>query len=247
MPYKVKGNCVYKKDTNTKVGCTKGDVNKYLAALHANVDEEELVGGKGDDKTANDIAKKFDVPVEKIKQQIKKGTDVEGEHTGNKNKAKEIATDHETEMPDYYDKLEKMEKKETNETKILIKRMLRENLEEGPFTRALGTAAMAASTLLPPNVQAQKSSELPKIEKSSEIAGSVVKQTDGSYISTARGIAPEVKFAYDMGVTNAQDQILGKLGIEKGNLANVSVISKKITKNKNGTYTALITISATLK
>ena len=39
MPYKVKGQCVYHKDTNKKVGCTKGSVSKYLAALHANADE----------------------------------------------------------------------------------------------------------------------------------------------------------------------------------------------------------------
>jgi hypothetical protein len=39
MPYKVKGKCVYK-DTGKKVGCTKGPVNKYLAALYANVKEE---------------------------------------------------------------------------------------------------------------------------------------------------------------------------------------------------------------
>jgi hypothetical protein len=41
MPYthpKVKNKqCVYKKDTGKKVGCTKGSVKKYLAALHANV------------------------------------------------------------------------------------------------------------------------------------------------------------------------------------------------------------------
>lgn len=37
MPYKAKGKCVYKKDTGEKVGCTKGPVSKYLAALHANV------------------------------------------------------------------------------------------------------------------------------------------------------------------------------------------------------------------
>lgn len=37
MPYKVKGKCVYKKNTGKKVGCTKGPVKKYLAALHANV------------------------------------------------------------------------------------------------------------------------------------------------------------------------------------------------------------------
>lgn len=39
MPYKVKGKCVYKKDTGKKVGCTKGSVKDYLAALHANVDK----------------------------------------------------------------------------------------------------------------------------------------------------------------------------------------------------------------
>ena len=39
MPYKVKGKCVYKKDTGKKIGCTKGSVKKYLAALHANANE----------------------------------------------------------------------------------------------------------------------------------------------------------------------------------------------------------------
>ena len=39
MPYKAKGKCVYKKDTGAKVGCTKGSVKRYLAALHANADE----------------------------------------------------------------------------------------------------------------------------------------------------------------------------------------------------------------
>lgn len=39
MPYKVKGKCVYKKDTGKKVGCTKGPVKKYLAALHINAKE----------------------------------------------------------------------------------------------------------------------------------------------------------------------------------------------------------------
>ena len=40
MPYKVKGRCIYKKDTGAKVGCTTGSVKKYLAALHANVHDE---------------------------------------------------------------------------------------------------------------------------------------------------------------------------------------------------------------
>lgn len=42
MPYKIDPNnkkCVIKADTGKKVGCTKGSVKKYLAALHANVNE----------------------------------------------------------------------------------------------------------------------------------------------------------------------------------------------------------------
>jgi hypothetical protein len=39
MPYRVEGKCVYKKDTGEKVGCTEGDVDDYLAALHANTNE----------------------------------------------------------------------------------------------------------------------------------------------------------------------------------------------------------------
>ena len=38
MPYTTKKvgkkTCVYKKDTGEKVGCTDGDITKYLAALH---------------------------------------------------------------------------------------------------------------------------------------------------------------------------------------------------------------------
>jgi hypothetical protein len=96
--------------------------------------KEKLVGGKADNLTPKDIAKKFDVPVDKIKQQIKKGTDVESEHTNNKEKAKEIATDHESEIPNYYDELETMEKN-IKENKTLIKKLLHESLEPEPQLR----------------------------------------------------------------------------------------------------------------
>ena len=139
MPYKVKGNCVYKKDTGRKVGCTNGSVDKYLAALHANVDEANtLKGGKSDKLSTKDIADKFKVSVDKIEAQIKKGVGVEMEHTTDKEKATEIATDHVSEFPDYYDRLGKMEKKAdkdwktsdvTENTKSLIKRLIRENLK----------------------------------------------------------------------------------------------------------------------
>ena len=36
-------DCVYKKGTKEKVGCTTGDINDYLGALHANVKTEEEI------------------------------------------------------------------------------------------------------------------------------------------------------------------------------------------------------------
>lgn len=48
MPYKIKGKCIYKKDTGAKVGCTKGDVHKYMAALQIHAHESE-------DKSLNEI------------------------------------------------------------------------------------------------------------------------------------------------------------------------------------------------
>lgn len=142
MPYKVKGNCVYKKDSGAKVGCTKGDVKKYLAALHANANEavnesDKIKGGLADKITSKDIANKFNIPVNNIKQQMKMGEKVELEHTSDHSLAKEIATDHLVEIPDYYTRLADMEKeglkhwrsKEVNEsTKILIKRLIRERM-----------------------------------------------------------------------------------------------------------------------
>jgi hypothetical protein len=241
--------CVFKKDTGKKVGCTTGDIKDYLRALHANVKTEEeidegiidigrekakemisnfltstkdnavntsdmvkkivnsikngekltkeekikigkdlkklfkslgygaifalpggslfvivlniiknnmeknknkenlteankLKGGKGDKMTPKKIADKFDIDVKDVKKQIEYGKCIECEHTDDEEKAKEIATDHVSEIPDYYDRLYKMEKaaekvwgkqekkdkKEINESKQFIKQVLRENL-----------------------------------------------------------------------------------------------------------------------
>ena len=90
-----------------------------------------IKGGKADKMSAEDIAKKFNVSVEKIQAQIKKGVEIEKEHTNDKEKATEIAMDHVTEFPDYYDRIEKMEKEakkkwEMSETKQFIKQRLKE-------------------------------------------------------------------------------------------------------------------------
>lgn len=147
MPYthRKEGNkqCVYKKNGGAKVGCTTGNINDYLAALHMHADEsvteeEKLVGGKADNLSLEDIAKKHNVSIEKIKGQLKKGLNIEMEHTNDKEKAKEIVMDHLTELPDYYDRLDKIENKDitddnsitiTESTKDLIKRLIRENLK----------------------------------------------------------------------------------------------------------------------
>jgi predicted DNA-binding protein YlxM (UPF0122 family) len=99
--------------------------------------ENKLKGGKSDKLSVKNIAAKFDVSKETIEDQIEKGVKVEMEHTDDKEKATEIATDHVSEFPDYYDRLEKMEKEAdkelktsepTENTKKLIKRLMRENL-----------------------------------------------------------------------------------------------------------------------
>lgn len=106
------------------------------------VNENELVGGKADNLTPKDIAKKFKVSVKYIKDQIKQGKKVESEHTDDEKKQYEISSDHISEFPDYYERIDKMEKEANkywndklnkenmNETKILIKKHLRENLNK---------------------------------------------------------------------------------------------------------------------
>jgi hypothetical protein len=60
--------------------------------------------------TVGEIAEKFGYPMSSIMDQLRKGIDVEYEHTKDAKIAKEIALDHLWEMPDYYDRLEDMER-----------------------------------------------------------------------------------------------------------------------------------------
>ena len=66
-------------------------------------------------KTPEQLAKKHKVPVSQIKNQLKKGTKVEKEHTKNVELADTIASQHIDELPDYYDRLSKVEKKPIKE------------------------------------------------------------------------------------------------------------------------------------
>jgi FMN phosphatase YigB (HAD superfamily) len=51
------------------------------------------------------IARKFNVTVDYVTQQLQKGIEAETEHTSNLDQAKEIALDHLAERPDYYQRL----------------------------------------------------------------------------------------------------------------------------------------------
>ena len=73
--------------------------------------ENKLVGGRADNETIKDLSKKFRVTVKYLQQQLKKGMKVESEHTDDKEKQKEIASDHLAEFPNYYEELEGVEKK----------------------------------------------------------------------------------------------------------------------------------------
>lgn len=83
-------------------------VMKYIKSF---LEKNSIKGGKSDNLSVEDIAKKFNIPVSKIKNQLELGIKVESEHTKDKQKQREIAMDHLVEIPDYYDRLLDMEKK----------------------------------------------------------------------------------------------------------------------------------------
>ena len=74
---------------------------------------DSIKGGLADGLTVEDIANKHGVSKEDIEKQITMGIEVEKEHTDRSDSmnivAKEIAMDHLTEHPKYYDFLKKME------------------------------------------------------------------------------------------------------------------------------------------
>lgn len=71
--------------------------------------KEVVVGGKADNLSLEDIAKKHGVSYGFLKQQFTQGMKIESEHTSKPEIAKEIAKDHLFEDPKYYIKLKKVE------------------------------------------------------------------------------------------------------------------------------------------
>jgi hypothetical protein len=73
--------------------------------------KEYIAGGKAEGMCCEDIAKKFNLPVETIKKQEAMGIKIEHEHTPDDEIAAEIARDHLAEFPSYYTYLAEMEAK----------------------------------------------------------------------------------------------------------------------------------------
>lgn len=96
--------------------------NKVKNKQPEEIMENKLVGGRADNETIKDLSKKFRVTVKYLQQQLKKGMKVESEHTDDKEKQKEIASDHLAEFPNYYEELEGVEKK--------LKKYWKERLKE---------------------------------------------------------------------------------------------------------------------
>lgn len=93
-----------------KITIAHHNMDAILGYMKSQDSGDSIDGGKADGMSVEDIAKQDKVSPDLIKQQLKKGEDVESEHTDDPEKAEEIAKDHLAEIPDYYDHLDKMEK-----------------------------------------------------------------------------------------------------------------------------------------
>jgi hypothetical protein len=79
-------------------------------------EEKDPKGSTKSYKSPEEIAKKHDVSLDKIKKQLDIGTKVEFEHTTNKKEAEITALQHLDELPDYYTKLKKIETQKESST-----------------------------------------------------------------------------------------------------------------------------------
>lgn len=104
-------------EEENKEATSSGSAGGYSTKLFASEgnDQNEL-DGLAKNMTIKDLAKKHKVKIQDIQNQVKKGIEVEKEHTKSKKIAKKIAMDHIYEDPKYYDKLKKVETKEATST-----------------------------------------------------------------------------------------------------------------------------------
>ncbi len=78
-------------------------------------------------KSPEELAKKHKISLDKIMQQVKAGTKVEGEHTTSKSGARITALQHVDELPDYYTRLKKVEKKKPMKEEFTAEKQYKED------------------------------------------------------------------------------------------------------------------------
>ena len=229
MPYKVKGQCVYKKDTGKKVGCTKGDVDKYLAALHANVDESSQINKL-------DVVK-MDIPflirvMEYSKEDAKTDMDL---HVATE-KMISLSKEGRTLTMNDYDSIFSTEKEKLDESKLLIKKLLREDLlteetiDEINFGK-MAKNAVIGGAMLGASIGGVKGEIKPKhhdtkhkIEVSKEVKG----LTNDEYV---------VLGLIDVALTNKNADLKHDMGEFVQNIkrnTEISNVGKKLLNKKKG-------------
>jgi hypothetical protein len=114
MPYKAKDNCVYKKTKDgklgAKVGCSRGDVKKYLGALYAN-DQKAAKDELAEIVEAFNVHKQYEALVAEIStmHETVRGMYEGMDHATHEERLEEISKMHE-EMKRLYADIAKLEK-----------------------------------------------------------------------------------------------------------------------------------------
>lgn len=120
MPFKSKAQQRFMFATHPRIAKRWADKTKNMKKLPEHVKEksasvmDRIKGGLADNKKDSEFNKK----------NLKKGQKVEREHSTDKSISKEIAKDHLSEDPKYYDKLEKIEKKAFFKTAQKLKKRM---------------------------------------------------------------------------------------------------------------------------
>lgn len=113
--------------TQPNVKLNSSTMKDAMALKQQFKEQDELEGGVGDEMTLKKLSKKHGVSLWEIVSQFDMGVEVEREHTNDLKKAMEIAIDHLTEDPKYYQKLNSIEKKQ--EPKVSAKKQFSKDLQ----------------------------------------------------------------------------------------------------------------------
>lgn len=132
----------------------------------------------------------------------------------------------------------------SEDSKIIIKRLLREELEENKLTRGLTTVGMALSTMVG-NGATPNNAKTDSIETTSEFELGVKRNTDGTFTSTAKTDGPTKEFAKDLAINKAKKQLLMKLDKNEAAIINLEIVNI-FFKNYKGLVVCTVKLKITI-